>query len=246
MVELNKYHQLAARTPRVRAASATGSRTSTTGTFRAPASGAHRSRSGATEDRGELKCIGSVAELDKPRSSRPVEAGFMTENPLKDPRLRGRRQQPRKTTTAFDLHRPYVDRDRPRRRVTGEPMHARAATSSTCGSTSGAMPYAQVATPSRPNSMPRNSLPRARARPNTATTSRYGGTPVPPAFFPAGSQRGRRSDPRLVLHAPRASATMLFDSVAFRHTSSPPASSSTPTATRCRKRVGQRRPTRSR
>ena len=37
----------------------------------------------ATEDHGELKCIGSVAEL-KAEIDRSVEAGFMSENPLKD------------------------------------------------------------------------------------------------------------------------------------------------------------------
>ena len=59
----------------------------------------------ATEDHGELKCIGSVAEL-KAEIDRSVEAGFMSENPLKD---FAEGDFSKENYAKFDLHRPYVD-----------------------------------------------------------------------------------------------------------------------------------------
>lgn len=60
----------------------------------------------ATEDHGELKCIGSVAEL-KAEIDRSVEAGFMSENPLKD---FAEGDFSKENYAKFDLHRPYVIR----------------------------------------------------------------------------------------------------------------------------------------
>ena len=59
----------------------------------------------ATEDHGELKCIGSVAEL-KAEIDRSVEAGFMSENPLKD---FAEGDFSKENYAKFDLPRPYVD-----------------------------------------------------------------------------------------------------------------------------------------
>ncbi len=59
----------------------------------------------ATEDHGELKCISSVAEL-KQEIEKSIQAGFMTENPLKD-YVEG--DYSPENYRKFDLHRPYVD-----------------------------------------------------------------------------------------------------------------------------------------
>ena len=59
----------------------------------------------ATEDHGEMKCIGSVAEL-KAEADKAVAAGFMTENPLAD-YTEG--DFTKENYRKFDLHRPYVD-----------------------------------------------------------------------------------------------------------------------------------------
>ncbi len=59
----------------------------------------------ATEDHGELKCISSVAEL-KQEIEKSIQAGFMTENPLKD-YVEG--DYSAENYRKFDLHRPYVD-----------------------------------------------------------------------------------------------------------------------------------------
>ena len=81
----------------------------------------------ATEDHGELKCIGSVAEL-KAEIDRSVEAGFMSENPLKD---FAEGDFSKENYAKFDLHRPYVDqivlvssRGGPDRRVVRLGSHA--------------------------------------------------------------------------------------------------------------------------
>ncbi len=59
----------------------------------------------ATEDRSELKCIGSVAEL-KAGIDASVRAGFMTENPLAG---FVENDFSKENYAGFDLHRPYVD-----------------------------------------------------------------------------------------------------------------------------------------
>ncbi|HDP55488.1 MAG TPA: isoleucine--tRNA ligase, partial [Bacteroidetes bacterium] len=59
----------------------------------------------ATENRDELKCIGSVQEL-KQECEKAVNAGFMAENPLKDYSEGDNSQE---NYSKFDLHRPFVD-----------------------------------------------------------------------------------------------------------------------------------------
>lgn len=58
-----------------------------------------------SENREEIKCIGSVKEL-KEETERSVQAGFMDENPYADfiPEL-----NTKENYDSFDLHRPYVD-----------------------------------------------------------------------------------------------------------------------------------------
>jgi len=58
-----------------------------------------------SEDRAEIKCIGSVAEL-KAEIEKSIEAGFMTENILAD-YIEG--DNSKENYGKFDLHRPYVD-----------------------------------------------------------------------------------------------------------------------------------------
>jgi len=58
-----------------------------------------------SEDREELKCIGSVAEL-KAEIEKSIAAGFMTENILAD-YIEG--DNSKENYEKFDLHRPYVD-----------------------------------------------------------------------------------------------------------------------------------------
>ncbi len=59
----------------------------------------------ATEDRSELKCIGSIAEL-KAEIEKSVAAGFMSENPLAN-FVEG--DYSKENYDKIDLHRPYVD-----------------------------------------------------------------------------------------------------------------------------------------
>ncbi len=59
----------------------------------------------ATEDRGEMKCIGSLAELKKEIDA-SVAAGFMESNPLAD---FAENDFSRENYDRLDLHRPYVD-----------------------------------------------------------------------------------------------------------------------------------------
>ncbi len=58
-----------------------------------------------SEDRSEMKCIGSVAELKK-EIGKAVDAGFMDENPLSGFREDDFSDE---NYNLFDLHRPYVD-----------------------------------------------------------------------------------------------------------------------------------------
>lgn len=59
-----------------------------------------------TEDRKEMKCIGSVADL-KEEIAKSLAAGFMTGDPLKD-WVPG--DMSKENYERFDLHRPYVDK----------------------------------------------------------------------------------------------------------------------------------------
>ncbi len=92
----------------------------------------------ATEDRSEMICIGSVAEL-KAEAAKAVQAGFMAENPLEAFVENDFSQE---NYNRFDLHRPYVDR------ITlvspsGKPMK-RESDLIDVWFDSGSMPYAQL------------------------------------------------------------------------------------------------------
>ena len=141
----------------------------------------------ATEDHGELKCIGSLAEL-KSEIEKSIAAGFMTENPLQD-FVPG--DYSKENYAKFDLHRPYVDRivlvsD------TGKPMN-RESDLIDVWFDSGAMPYAQVHYPFE--------------------ISEEEFRKVYPADFVAEGVDQTRGW-FFTLHA---LATMLFDSVAFKN-----------------------------
>lgn len=58
-----------------------------------------------TEDKSEIKCIGSLEEL-KHEIELSIKAGFMKENPLKDFTVG---DFSKKNYDTFDIHRPYVD-----------------------------------------------------------------------------------------------------------------------------------------
>lgn len=92
----------------------------------------------ATEDRSELKCIGSVEEL-KAETAKAVKAGVMTSNPYDEFSVG---DFSKTNYDKIDLHRPYVDSivlvsD------SGKPMH-REPDLIDVWFDSGAMPYAQV------------------------------------------------------------------------------------------------------
>lgn len=92
----------------------------------------------ATEDRTELKCIGSIEEL-KAEIDRAVEAGIMKENPYKD-FVAG--DYSKQNYAKIDLHRPYVD-NIVLVSSNGKPM-TRETDLIDVWFDSGAMPYAQV------------------------------------------------------------------------------------------------------
>ena len=94
----------------------------------------------ATEDRSELKCIGSVEELIA-EIERAVAAGVMTENPFKN-FVVGDMSKENYSTKNIDLHRPYVD-NIVLVSAKGEPMR-REPDLIDVWFDSGAMPYAQV------------------------------------------------------------------------------------------------------
>ena len=141
----------------------------------------------ATEDHGELKCIGSVAEL-KAEIDRSVEAGFMSENPLKD---FAEGDFSKENYAKFDLHRPYVDQivlvSSRGERMMREPDLI------DVWFDSGAMPYAQA---HYPFEIDGEEFRRV----------------YPADFIAEGVDQTRGWF--FTLHA---LATMLFDSVAFRH-----------------------------
>jgi len=94
----------------------------------------------ATEDRSELKCIGSVEEL-MAEIEKSIAAGHMTENPYKNFKV-GDMSAENYATDRIDLHRPYVDRI-VLTSSKGEPMR-REPDLIDVWFDSGAMPYAQV------------------------------------------------------------------------------------------------------
>ncbi|MEE0864901.1 MAG: isoleucine--tRNA ligase, partial [Alistipes sp.] len=94
----------------------------------------------ATEDRSELKCIGSIEELIS-EIEKAVAAGVMTENPYKNFKV-GDMSKENYSTDNIDLHRPYVD-NIVLVSSKGEPMR-REPDLIDVWFDSGAMPYAQV------------------------------------------------------------------------------------------------------
>ncbi len=142
----------------------------------------------ATEDRSELKCIGSVEEL-LAEIEKSVAAGHMQENPFKDFKV-GDMSAENYSTDRIDLHRPYVDRI-VLTSSKGEPMR-READLIDVWFDSGAMPYAQL-------HYPFENADRFADR-------------YPADFVAEGVDQTRGW-----FYTLHALATMLFDSVAFKN-----------------------------
>ena len=92
----------------------------------------------ATEDRAEMKCIGSVEELVA-EIEKAVAAGVMSENPYAEFKVG---DMSKENYSTIDLHRPYVD-NIVLVSESGKPMH-READLIDVWFDSGAMPYAQL------------------------------------------------------------------------------------------------------
>ncbi len=142
----------------------------------------------ATEDRTELKCIGSVEEL-MAEIEKAVAAGVMTENPYKN-FVVGDMSKENYSTENIDLHRPYVD-NIVLVSSKGEPMR-REPDLIDVWFDSGAMPYAQVHYPFE---------------------NKEGFDQIYPADFIAEGVDQTRG----WFYTLHAIATMLFDSVAFKN-----------------------------
>ncbi len=142
----------------------------------------------ATEDRTELKCIGSVEELIS-EIEKAVEAGVMAENPYKNFKV-GDMSKENYSTDNIDLHRPYVD-NIVLVSSKGEPMR-REPDLIDVWFDSGAMPYAQVHYPFE---------------------NKEGFDQIYPADFIAEGVDQTRG----WFYTLHAIATMLFDSVAFKN-----------------------------
>ena len=142
----------------------------------------------ATEDRTELKCIGSVEELIA-EIEKAVAAGVMTENPYKNFKV-GDMSKENYSTENIDLHRPYVD-NIVLVSSKGEPMR-REPDLIDVWFDSGAMPYAQVHYPFE---------------------NKEGFDQIYPADFIAEGVDQTRG----WFYTLHAIATMLFDSVAFKN-----------------------------
>ncbi len=142
----------------------------------------------ATEDRSELKCIGSIEELIA-EIEKAVAAGVMAENPYKNFKV-GDMSKQNYSTENIDLHRPYVD-NIILVSSTGEPMR-REPDLIDVWFDSGAMPYAQVHYPFE---------------------AKEGFDQIYPADFIAEGVDQTRG----WFYTLHAIATMLFDSVAFKN-----------------------------
>ena len=142
----------------------------------------------ATEDRSELKCIGSIEELVT-EIEKAVAAGVMTENPYKNFKV-GDMSKENYSTDVIDLHRPYVD-NIVLLSSKGEPMH-REPDLIDVWFDSGAMPYAQVHYPFE---------------------AKEGFDQIYPADFIAEGVDQTRG----WFYTLHAIAVMLFDSVAFKN-----------------------------
>ena len=142
----------------------------------------------ATEDRTELKCIGSIEELIS-EIEKAVAAGVMKENPYKNFKV-GDMSKENYSTDNIDLHRPYVD-NIVLVSSKGEPMR-REPDLIDVWFDSGAMPYAQVHYPFE---------------------SKEGFDQIYPADFIAEGVDQTRG----WFYTLHAIAVMLFDSVAFKN-----------------------------
>ena len=142
----------------------------------------------ATEDRTELKCIGSIEELIA-EIEKAVAAGVMAENPYKNFKV-GDMSKQNYSTENIDLHRPYVD-NIILVSSAGEPMR-REPDLIDVWFDSGAMPYAQVHYPFE---------------------AKEGFDQIYPADFIAEGVDQTRG----WFYTLHAIATMLFDSVAFKN-----------------------------
>ena len=143
----------------------------------------------ATEDRSEMKCIGSIEELMQ-EIERSIAAGVMKENPFPHFKV-GDMSAENYSTRNIDLHRPYVD-SIVLVSSKGEPMR-REPDLIDVWFDSGAMPYAQLHYPFEHG-------------------GDYFRTVYPADFIAEGVDQTRGWF--FTLHA---IATMLFDSVAFRN-----------------------------
>ncbi len=143
----------------------------------------------ATEDRTELKCIGSIEELIA-EIEKSIAAGNMTENPYKNFKV-GDMSKENYSTENIDLHRPYVD-SIILTSSKGEPMK-RESDLIDVWFDSGAMPYAQIHYPFENGGADFKEV-------------------FPADFIAEGVDQTRGWF--FTLHA---IATMLFDSVAFKN-----------------------------
>ncbi|MBP3601055.1 MAG: isoleucine--tRNA ligase [Alistipes sp.] len=143
----------------------------------------------ATEDRTEMKCIGSVEEL-MAEIEKSIAAGNMTENPFKNFKV-GDMSKENYSTDNIDLHRPYVD-SIVLTSSTGAPMK-RESDLIDVWFDSGAMPYAQIHYPFENSGADFKEV-------------------FPADFIAEGVDQTRGWF--FTLHA---IATMLFDSVAFKN-----------------------------
>ena len=143
----------------------------------------------ATEDRSELKCIGSVEEL-MAEIEKSIAAGNMTENPFKNFKV-GDMSKENYSVENIDLHRPYVD-SIVLTASNGAPMK-RESDLIDVWFDSGAMPYAQIHYPFENGGADFKEV-------------------FPADFIAEGVDQTRGWF--FTLHA---IATMLFDSVAFKN-----------------------------
>ncbi len=143
----------------------------------------------ATEDRSEMKCIGSVEEL-MGEIEKSIAAGLMSENPYKNFKV-GDMSKENYSTDNIDLHKPYVD-NIVLVSSKGEAMR-RESDLIDVWFDSGAMPYAQLHYPFENGGAEFNDV-------------------YPADFIAEGVDQTRGWF--FTLHA---IATMLFDSVAFKN-----------------------------
>ncbi|MBP3482562.1 MAG: isoleucine--tRNA ligase [Alistipes sp.] len=142
----------------------------------------------ATEDRSELKCIGSVEEL-MAEIEKSIAAGVMTENPYRNFKV-GDMSKENYSTDVIDLHKPYVD-NIVLVSSKGEPMR-RESDLIDVWFDSGAMPYAQLHYP-------------------------FEHKEEFPSVYPADFIAEGVDQTRGWFFTLHAIATMLFDSVAFKN-----------------------------